>query len=117
MLLPLAAHCLRCRLFAPVGSEVKHSVEKSSACREIGIYEKQSSLFFSAKSCHNRIDGNVGFNGPRAFINLNDGESTPSLQSAFGLVTALVRARRIRWEHYNRPQQHLEHVSREWRPR
>jgi hypothetical protein len=32
-----------------------------------------ASLYFSAKSCSDEIISNVGFNGPRAFINLNDG--------------------------------------------
>eukprot|EP01083_Nonionella_stella_P019641 54547_1 len=40
---------------------------------ELGIYEKQSSFFFQAKSCSNYIYGNIFYNGPRAGINYNDG--------------------------------------------
>jgi hypothetical protein len=41
--------------------------------REIGLYEKQSSAWFQAKSAKNIIVGNIIFNGPRALININDG--------------------------------------------
>ena len=40
---------------------------------ELGIWEKQSSFYFQAKSCQNEIRGNIFFNGPRAGINFNDG--------------------------------------------
>lgn len=40
---------------------------------ELGIFEKQSSFYFQAKSCQNTIKGNIFFNGPRAGINFNDG--------------------------------------------
>eukprot|EP01084_Bolivina_argentea_P066970 122070_1 len=40
---------------------------------EIGIWEKQSSMWFQAKSCSNVISNNIFFNGPRAGINFNDG--------------------------------------------
>ena len=40
---------------------------------ELGIFEKQSSFYFQAKSCQNNITGNIFFNGPRAGINFNDG--------------------------------------------
>ena len=40
---------------------------------EIGIFEKQASFYFQAKSCHNYISNNIIFNGPRAGINFNDG--------------------------------------------
>ena len=40
---------------------------------ELGIWEKQSSFYFQAKSCQNLIMGNIFFNGPRAGINFNDG--------------------------------------------
>ena len=40
---------------------------------ELGIWEKQSSFYFQAKSCQNLIQGNIFFNGPRAGINFNDG--------------------------------------------
>ena len=40
---------------------------------ELGIFEKQSSFYFQAKSCQNYIGYNIFFNGPRAGINFNDG--------------------------------------------
>ena len=40
---------------------------------ELGIWEKQSSFYFQAKSCQNLLMGNIFFNGPRAGINFNDG--------------------------------------------
>lgn len=40
---------------------------------ELGVFEKQSSFYFQAKSCQNTIEGNIFFNGPRAGINFNDG--------------------------------------------
>ena len=41
--------------------------------REIGLIEKQSSMWFQAKTCESNIEDNVVFNGPRAAINFNDG--------------------------------------------
>merc|ERR1712048_658338 len=40
---------------------------------ELGAFEKQSSMFFQAKSCATIVRSNVFFNGPRAGININDG--------------------------------------------
>eukprot|EP00005_Dracoamoeba_jomungandri_P000463 CAMPEP_0174252392 /NCGR_PEP_ID=MMETSP0439-20130205/1880_1 /TAXON_ID=0 /ORGANISM="Stereomyxa ramosa, Strain Chinc5" /LENGTH=754 /DNA_ID=CAMNT_0015332915 /DNA_START=107 /DNA_END=2368 /DNA_ORIENTATION=+ len=40
---------------------------------ELGIWEKQSSMYFQAKTCQANITGNIFFNGPRAGINFNDG--------------------------------------------
>ncbi len=40
---------------------------------ELGIWEKQSSFYFQAKSCQNTLYRNIFFNGPRAGINFNDG--------------------------------------------
>ena len=40
---------------------------------EIGIWEKQSSFYFQAKSCQNTVYNNIFYNGPRAGININDG--------------------------------------------
>lgn len=37
-----------------------------------GIYEKQSSVWFQAKSCENTLSNNVAFNMPRAAMNFND---------------------------------------------
>ena len=40
--------------------------------REIGLWQKQSSLFFQAVAANSTVDANVFFNGPRAAINFND---------------------------------------------
>jgi len=40
---------------------------------ELGIWEKQSSFYFQAKSAQTQLFGNIFFNGPRAGINFNDG--------------------------------------------
>ena len=47
--------------------------------REIGIWEKQSSLYFQAKSCQNYVSHNIFYNGPRAGILFNDGFGGGSL--------------------------------------
>ena len=41
--------------------------------REIGLIEKQSSMWFQAKTCQTVLKDNIAFNGPRAGINFNDG--------------------------------------------
>jgi len=40
---------------------------------ELGAFEKQSSMYFSAKTCRSNVHHNVFFNGPRAGVNVNDG--------------------------------------------
>ena len=42
--------------------------------REIGVWEKQSSAFFSAKAAESFLKGNVVFNLARAGFNFNDGK-------------------------------------------
>ena len=46
---------------------------------ELGVFEKQSSMFFQAKTARSTIRNNVFFNGPRAGINFNDGFGGGSL--------------------------------------
>jgi len=41
--------------------------------REIGIWQKQSSMYFQATSMHSHVERNVHFNNPRAGLNFNDG--------------------------------------------
>ena len=55
------------------GQQPRYTIIERNYVREIGIIEKQSSMWFQAKSCLNRLDSNVAFNQPRAAINLNDG--------------------------------------------
>ena len=40
---------------------------------EIGIWQKQSSMWFQAQTCQTTLKNNVFFNGPRAAVNVNDG--------------------------------------------
>ena len=53
------------------GDQPRYSVFKRNVGREIGIWEKQSSLLMQAKTSDSLVVGNVGFNGPRAGINQN----------------------------------------------
>eukprot|EP01061_Rhynchopus_euleeides_P006089 TRINITY_DN1516_c0_g1_i1.p1 TRINITY_DN1516_c0_g1~~TRINITY_DN1516_c0_g1_i1.p1 ORF type:complete len:336 (+),score=148.72 TRINITY_DN1516_c0_g1_i1:129-1010(+) len=41
--------------------------------REIGIWQKQSSMWFQAVTAQTTLSQNVHFNGPRAGVNFNDG--------------------------------------------
>ena len=41
--------------------------------REIGLWQKQSSLWFQAVTAQTQLQGNIFFNGPRAAFNFNDG--------------------------------------------
>jgi len=58
---------------ATAGNYPKNSRIVSNFAREFGVWEKQSSMVFFAKSAENVIDRNIAFNGPRAQINENDG--------------------------------------------
>eukprot|EP00035_Acanthoeca_spectabilis_P015944 m.321033 g.321033 ORF g.321033 m.321033 type:complete len:348 (+) comp16454_c0_seq39:3376-4419(+) len=40
---------------------------------ELGLFQKQSSMYFQATSMRSHIERNVHFNGPRAGLNFNDG--------------------------------------------
>ena len=55
------------------GAQPRFSRILNNYVHELGIWEKQSSFYFQAKSCQNLIKGNIFFNGPRAGINFNDG--------------------------------------------
>ena len=44
-----------------------------------GLFEKQSSFYFQAKSAQNTIKDNIFFHGPRAGMNFNDGFGGGSL--------------------------------------
>ena len=52
----------------PRGSRIRFNT-----CRELGIWEKQSSFYTTFKSGRNTVEGNLVWNGPRAHINVNDG--------------------------------------------
>ena len=55
------------------GNQLRFNRILNNFVHELGIWEKQSSFYFQAKSCQNILKGNIFFNGPRAGINFNDG--------------------------------------------
>eukprot|EP01083_Nonionella_stella_P316553 1148432_1 len=55
------------------GDQPRFTRVYNNLAREIGLFQKQSSLYFQAASCQNTIENNIFFNGPRAGINFNDG--------------------------------------------
>ena len=55
------------------GQQPRFTTVARNYVREIGLIEKQSSMWFQAKTCESSIEDNVVFNGPRAAINFNDG--------------------------------------------
>ena len=55
------------------GNQPRYNRILNNFAHELGIWEKQSSFYFQAKSCQNFLKGNIFFNGPRAGINFNDG--------------------------------------------
>jgi hypothetical protein len=54
------------------GNQPRFTTVSGNYVHEIGNYEKQSSMWFQAKSCQNTIANNIAFNMPRAAINFND---------------------------------------------
>jgi len=55
------------------GNQPRYTFVENNIASEFGIWEKQSSLYMQAKTSDSFLHGNVGFNGPRAGINFNDG--------------------------------------------
>jgi hypothetical protein len=55
------------------GDQPRYSHFARNVGHELGIWEKQSSLLMQAKTSDSLVEANVGFNGPRAGINQNDG--------------------------------------------
>lgn len=53
---------------ATAGTQPWGTLLARNLVREIGIIEKQSSALFLGKAALTRVEGNVMFNGPRAFI-------------------------------------------------
>eukprot|EP01084_Bolivina_argentea_P320044 555206_1 len=56
-----------------LGNQPRYLNISYNIAHEIGIFEKQSSMYFQAKSCLNYISHNIFYNGPRAGIMFNDG--------------------------------------------
>ena len=52
----------------PRGTRITNNV-----VHEIGLWQKQSSLYFQAVAAQTLVKGNVFYNGPRAALNFNDG--------------------------------------------
>jgi hypothetical protein len=55
------------------GDQPRYTSVARNFVHEVGVWQKQSSLFFQAKSSDSVVEGNIFFNGPRAALNLNDG--------------------------------------------
>lgn len=55
------------------GEQPRGTTVSNNLVREIGIWQKQSSMWFQAVTAGTNLVNNVHFNGPRAGINLNDG--------------------------------------------
>ena len=53
------------------GNQPRHNVVAYNLCRELGVWEKQSSCWFQAKAALTELVGNVCFNGGRAGFNFN----------------------------------------------
>jgi hypothetical protein len=54
------------------GLQPRYTAIERNYVREIGIIEKQSSMWFQAKACLTTLDSNIAFNQPRAAINFNE---------------------------------------------
>ena len=52
------------------GDQPRYNVIEYNFASEVGVWEKQSSLYMQAKTSDSWIHANVGFNGPRAGVNL-----------------------------------------------
>ena len=58
------------------GAQPVGTIIEGNFMHDYGVWEKQSSAVFLALSHHTTIRHNIMLNGPRAHINLNDGEVT-----------------------------------------
>ena len=54
------------------GDQPRYNHVEFNIASEIGIWEKQSSLYMQAKTSDSWLHANVGFNGPRAGVNFNE---------------------------------------------
>ena len=55
------------------GNQPRGTTVVGNLVREIGIWQKQSSMWFQAVTSGTTLSQNVHFNGPRAGVNFNDG--------------------------------------------
>lgn len=73
------------------GGEQPHGTNiLNNLVRELGVWQKQSSMYFQAVAALSRVEDNVHFNGPRAGINMNDGFGGGDLLKG-NLITNCVR--------------------------
>ena len=54
------------------GNHPLHTLVHGNVVRETGVWAKQSSCWFQAKTQESIISHNLFFNGPRAMINMNE---------------------------------------------
>ena len=55
------------------GEQPRGSLIEGNLVHEIGLWQKQSSLWFQAVTAQTTLRNNIFFNGPRAGLNFNDG--------------------------------------------
>jgi hypothetical protein len=55
------------------GNQPRGNRVVGNLCRELGIWEKQSSCYTQFKASENVVTHNIMYNGPRAHVNFNDG--------------------------------------------
>jgi hypothetical protein len=73
----LDANCSQ-KLAWPVGPDARNGEQPwythvvGNLVKEIGLVQKQSSMWFQAATALSHLEGNVHFNGPRAGVNFND---------------------------------------------
>jgi hypothetical protein len=60
------------------GNQPRRTTLAHNFAREIGVWQKQSSFFFSAVAGLANVVGNIAFNGSRAAINHNDWSTCPA---------------------------------------
>jgi hypothetical protein len=57
---------------ARTGQQPRYTRVVGNLVREVGLLQKQSSMWFQAATALSHLEGNVHFNGPRAGVNFND---------------------------------------------
>ena len=55
------------------GNQPRGTTLLRNVAHDMGIWQKQSSFYFHAVTAQANVSGNVCYNGPRAFLNFNDG--------------------------------------------
>ena len=55
------------------GEQPRGTIVRNNICHEIGLWQKQSSLWFQAVTAQTQLQNNIFYNGPRAAFNFNDG--------------------------------------------